>query len=123
MGTTTSKINLAALKHVLMEQEGQNGKVLGVFIPIKANHLFHSAEKGNVYLDMISFDLKEPKDNQTHLTKQSLPKDVRDAMTKEQQNEMPIIGSLNTAFGGGGAEVSNNAAPGVVVKEGDKLPF
>ena len=123
MGTLTSKINLAALKHVMMEQKGQSGMVKGVFIPIEANHLFQSEKTGAVYLDMISFDLKEVKNDQSHLTKQSLPKAVREAMSKEDQNEMPIIGSVNVNFGGGGGEANGNAAAGVTVGEDDVLPF
>lgn len=123
MGTLTSKVNLAALKHVMMEKKGQNGMIKGVFIPVEANHLFHSEKTGAVYLDMISFDLKEVKDDQSHLTKQSLPKEVREAMSKEEQQEQPIIGSVNVNFGNGGAPASNNAAPGVVVAEEDDLPF
>lgn len=116
------KLNLAKLTHVLMNKKGKGGKdVKGLFIPIEQNHLFEGKD-GNVYLDLIAFDLKEPKDNQTHLVKQSLPKDVRDKMSKEEQNDQPIIGSLNTSMGR--KEEPNNAAgKGVVVDENDDLPF
>ena len=126
MGTTTSKVNLAALKHVMMEKKGQSGMVRGVFIPVKANHLFESEKTGAVYLDMISFDLKEVKDDQSHLTKQSLPKEVREKMTEEEQKEQPIIGGLNVNFGGGGGDASGNAAEGKTFdadSEEDMMPF
>lgn len=123
MGTTTSKINLAALKHVMMEQKGKSGMIKGIFIPIEANHLFESEKTGAVYLDMISFDLKTVKDDQSHLTKQSMQKAVFEKMTDEEKKEQPIIGSLNVNFGGGGGEANSNAAPGAVMKDGDELPF
>ena len=122
----TGKLNLAKLIHVKMEKKGKNGIVKGLFIPIEANHLFNSEEKGNVYLDLVAFGLKDPKDNQTHLVKQSLPKDVRTAMSEEEQKALPIIGSLNNMEGGGGseyAETPNDAGEGKTFTENDDLPF
>jgi len=116
------KINLAKLTHVLMEKQGKTGMVKGLFIPISQNNLFEGKD-GNVYLDLIAFELKEPKDGQTHLVKQSLPKEVRDKMTKEEQDAQPIIGNLNANIGSGGNSQPANAQPGVVLGESDDLPF
>ena len=123
MGAITGKINLAMLKHVVIEKKGKTGMVKGVFIPIEANNLFLSEKTGAIYMDTISFDLKEVKDDQTHLTKQSLPKEARDKMTKEEQNEQPIIGSLNTNFGGVKGGASNNVAHGITLGDDDEVPF
>jgi len=46
---------------------GETGPVECVIIPIEANHLFRG--NSGIYLDMTAFELKEPKDNQTHLIK------------------------------------------------------
>ena len=76
-----------------------------------------------VYLDLSAFALREPKYDQTHLVKQSLPKEVREKMSKEELDAMPILGGMK-AF----ESVSNNAAdacnaPIVGVSSVDDLPF
>lgn len=114
------KINLAALKHVLMEKKGKDGMVQGIFIPIEANHIFKS-EKGNVYLDLIAFDAVNEEYKQTHMVKQSLPKEVREAMSEEEQRSQRILGHLNTKVGKT-EDVPNSAADGVI-GEDDDLPF
>lgn len=116
MSTITGKINLQSLKHVKMTAKGKTGPVEGIFIPTAANKLFQG-EKG-LYLDLIAFDLKQAKDDQTHLIKQSVKKE-------ERSEDDPIIGSLNTNFGGGGT-VNNDAAPGVTIDSEDadaEIPF
>ncbi len=120
MGTISGKINLAQLHHVVQTKKGKSGDVECLVIPIKANHLFKS-EKGHVYLDLIAFDVKEPKDD-THIVKQSFPTEVREARTEEENKAQPILGNLNANFGGGSAE-PQNAAPGVTMAEDDDLPF
>ncbi len=114
------KLNLAKLEHVLMEKKGQNGMVECIVIPIAKNHLFKGKD-GNIYLDLIAFDLKEQKDGNTHLIKQSLPKEVREKMSKEEQNAMPVLGNLSIL--GGGDSKPNNAAAGVMLGDEDDLPF
>lgn len=76
-----------------------------------------------VYLDLSAFALREPKYDQTHLVKQSLPKEVREKMSKEELDAMPILGGMK-AF----ESVLNNAAdacnaPIVGVARIDDLPF
>lgn len=117
----TGKINLAALKHVAMEKKGKSGMVKGMFIPIEANNLFKSEKSGAVYLDIVAWDLKEPQEHSTHLVKQSLPKDVREKMSKEEISKMPIIGNLNISTGY--AEANNDAGNGQTFDENDDLPF
>ena len=115
------KLNLAKLIHVNMVKKGKDGKdVKCLVIPIEQNHLYEGKD-GNVYIDLIAFALKEPKDNQTHLVKQSLPKEVREAMSEEERNDQPIIGSLNIDIGH--KEVPNDAADGKTLAETDDLPF
>jgi hypothetical protein len=120
----TGKLNLAKLVHVVQLKKNKEGKEIEcLVIPIEANHLFKGKD-GNVYLDMVAFDLKKVNETtgDTHLVKQSLPKDVRESMTEEQKNNTPIIGNLKVG-GSAQSETPNNAAPGVTLKEDDDLPF
>jgi hypothetical protein len=114
----TGKIDLAKLTHVVTTKTGKDGKPVDcILIPIDKNYIFKGA-KGGLYLDLVAFPLKEAKDNQTHLVKQSLPKDVRNAMSKEEQNAVPILGSLNITDGAQQNETSSPA-----IGEDDDLPF
>ena len=128
MANVTQKINLAALKHVEIELKRKDGStVKGIFIPYEANHVFVSdKENGARYIDLISFDRKTPTDQSTHLTKQSLSKEIREKMTKEEQDAMPIIGDLKVWGAAVHQEVSNNLATGKVINPedfADDLPF
>ena len=122
MSTIGIKLNLAKLTHVLMTKKGKEKQdVKCIVIPINENNLFEGKE-GNVYLDLIAFKLNEPKHGKTHLVKQSLPKDVREKMSKEEQNATPILGDLTDDITQ--SDTPNNAAgPGVVIDENDSLPF
>jgi hypothetical protein len=90
----TGKINLLNLHCVKQYQKGVAGPVECLIIPIAKNNLF-VGEKG-VYLDLVAFDIKEPKPDQkdTHIVKQSLSKELRESMTDEQLKAMPILGNL-----------------------------
>lgn len=50
-------------------------------------------EKG-IYLDLVAFEMKEKKFDDTHLVKASMSKEVWDALTDEQRNGIPILGSM-----------------------------
>ncbi|MBE9490868.1 MAG: hypothetical protein IMY67_11280 [Bacteroidetes bacterium] len=113
------KLNLAMLKHVIMEKtsaKNKKKKIKGIFIPIEENDLFLS-EKGNVFLDIIAFDSVNEEYKQTHAVKQSFDKDK---YTKEELREKPYLGSLNANIGGG--EATPQAA-GAEVGEDDDVPF
>lgn len=96
-------IKVNALKYQnsgIMNIKGRTGTKRCLVVPIEENHLFVSANDDGspkaVYLDLNAFALREPKYDQTHLVKQSLPKDVRESMTKEQLDAMPILGGMKT---------------------------
>lgn len=89
------KIDLTAFsgagKIILTGEDGKQKKCL--VIPIAENHLYEG-EKG-IYADFIAWEMKEKKENgTTHLLKQSLPKEVRSAMTDEQKKSLPIFGDM-----------------------------
>jgi len=120
----TGSVNLAALKYVLMEKKGKEGKpVKGMFIPITQNHL-QEHESGGIYLNLVAFDMKEPKDWATHIVKQSLKKEVREAMSEEEQKAIPILGNLKAGNSEPQAQ-DNKASDEVFDAEGDgeNLPF
>jgi hypothetical protein len=114
------KLNLSGLKHAKMEANGKSGKVKGIFIPIDVNKLFLS-DKGNVYLDLVAFPYKEPKEYGTHLIKQSFSKEAREKMSKEELEGMPILGNLSVD--NAPAEANNDAGEGDVFDEKSDLPF
>jgi len=117
------KINLGQLQHVVQKKKGKEGEIECMVIPIESNHLFKGKD-GNIYLDIVAFELKNPQHNDTHLVKQSFPKEVRDKQTEEEKTNQPILGNLNTNIGsGGGSQAPKNAAPGVTLSEDDDLPF
>lgn len=94
-------IHFNALKYVnsgVLNIKGRSEAKRCLVVPIEDNHLFESVnEDGSpkaVYLDLNAFALREPKYEQTHIVKQSLPKEVRESMTKEQLDAMPILGGM-----------------------------
>lgn len=124
MGRISGKINLAALKNAAIITSGQNKDVDCIIIPIAQNHLFRS-DKGAVYLDLIGFETPSDKrkGKDTHLVKQSLSKEVQDAMSEEEKKAMPILGNF---IDWSQADVgnSNSAEQGAKVAEGlEDLPF
>jgi len=118
MSNISTKINLAALKHSVRKMKGQSGEVECLIIPIAANGLF-KGEKG-VYLDLQGFEIKNKVNDSkdTHLVKQSLPKEIYEKQTDEEKKAMPVLGSHVLWLGGGLGD-----AVIVEQKEEDDLPF
>ena len=124
------KINLATLKHKVatFDKKGSKEKIECIVIPIKDNHIFKS-EKGNLFVDLVVFKMKEPQKDkdgattQTHIVKQSLPKEVREKQTEAEKREQPILGNLNM-YDGDGAFVEREAKQDDSIAEPDEdLPF
>lgn len=124
-----AKINLAALpSHKIVKVNVGGEPVDAILIPIAKNNLFLS-DKGNVFMDLVLFENKEPlkdKDGliiQTHMIKQSLPKDVREKQTKEEKMNQPIIGSACIIGNFVRDEKPAIQDEDVSVPEEDDLPF
>jgi len=121
MGNISTKINLRQLKNIVKTMKRKDGsEVECLIIPIESNHLFKS-EKG-VYLDLIGFgfDNKIEDSKDTHLVKQSLPKELFDKMSEEDKKSMPILGN-HVVWGRSEPEPQN-----AQIEEGevpDDLPF
>ena len=71
-----------------------------------------------MYLDLIAFKIENPQYKETHMIKQSLPKEVRESMSEEDKNAQPILGGLNVNLSGG-----SNSAKVDTIDEDDDLPF
>ena len=93
MSNVNLKLNLMNLHAVIQTQKGKLGPVECLVIPIEKNNLFKG--KSGLYLDLVAFELKEKKNGQTHLIKQSFPKEIYEAMTEEQKQATPILGNIS----------------------------
>lgn len=94
MARISTKINLRQLKSIVKPMKRKDGSMVDcLVIPIKPNQLYQS-EKA-VYLDLIGFEFQNNIDDSkdTHLVKQSLPKEVFEKMTDEDKKKMPILGN------------------------------
>lgn len=114
----TLKINLLNLKCSVKKMNSKSGEMECIVIPIDLNRLFRG-EKG-IYLDMVGFEIRNPKEGSkdTHIIKQGLSKDDREAMSEEEQKAMPILGNLAILSG----ERESVSSP-VAQEESDDLPF
>ena len=124
MGRISTKINLTAFKNAAVIKSGKNGDVDCILIPIEQNHFFKS-EKGAIYLDLVGFETpkEKRKGKDTHLVKQSFSKEVRDAMSEEEEKALPILGNhIDWDQSGEGGGERAEAVPTVATKP-DDLPF
>lgn len=121
----TGKVNLAALNHAVMPIPSKNGgKVDCIVIPIKENDLFKS-DMGNVYLDFTAWEIPENKrrGDDTHIINQSLPKEKREALKKENKYA-PTLGNMRDwDSGSGGGEQEPETNTDFSAPEGNDLPF
>ncbi len=94
MSNLNIKLNLQNLICACKFEKGTSGPIECLVIPLEKNYLF-KGEKG-VYLDLTAFELREKKENKTHLIKQTIPKEVFKAMSDEQKRSTPILGDVST---------------------------
>ena len=64
-----------------------------ICIPIDDNPSIYLGEKG-CYLSMTAVEVSNPQYGDTHCLKPDLPKEVRERMTQEQRDALPIIGNM-----------------------------
>jgi hypothetical protein len=84
------KLNLLKLKRAgVMQIPGRTEVLRCLVIPIEENNIFISTDENNrpkaAYIDLTAWELKNPKYDETHMVKQSLPKEVREKMTDEEK--------------------------------------
>lgn len=124
-------IKVNALKYQnagVLNIKGRTGTKRCLVVPIEDNHLFQSVnEDGSpkaVYLDLTAFALREAKYGQTHLIKQSLPKEIRESMTKEQLDAMPILGGMKQLVNpSANAAAASNVPFAQSTEDNSNLPF
>ena len=110
-----------------MQIQGRGEVLRCLVIPIEENNIFVSTDDNNrpkaAYLDLTAWALQNPKYDETHMIKQSLPKEVREKMTDEEKKAMPILGGMRPVS----FEVQNAAttcdAPFAQTQNLDDLPF
>jgi hypothetical protein len=120
MSNISAKLNLLMLKGAVQKMKAKSGLIDCIVIPIDQNNLFRG-EKG-IYLDMIAFEIKNKQNDSkdTHLIKQSLPKEIREKMTQDELNAMPILGNISVWGEHAESEPVSSPAP---IDPGNDLPF
>lgn len=83
------KLNGAFLKNLT----GKTATKRCIIIPIDDNPSMFLGEKG-CYLNMSAFETQNNQYGDTHLLKPNLPKEVRERMTDEERNAVPILGNM-----------------------------
>jgi hypothetical protein len=117
----TFKINLLQYQAAVMKIKNKVGIMTEcVVIPIESNHLV-KGEKG-IYADFAAFEFKNKQENSkdTHLIKQSLPKEWFQGLTDEEKKAMPIFGNLRVWEERTEQEPTSSNIP---IDESDGLPF
>ena len=122
------KLNLLKLKRAgVMQIQGRTEVLRCLVIPIDDNNIFISSDENNrpkgAYLDFTAWELQNPKYEETHMVKQSLPKEVREKMTDEEKKSMPILGGLRPANYKSQNAAATCDAPFAQAQNLDDLPF
>lgn len=122
------KLNLLKLKRAgVMQIPGRTEVLRCLVIPIEENNIFISTDENNrpkaAYLDLTAWALKNPKYEETHMIKQSLPKEVREKMTDEEKKAIPILGGLKPVIFESQNAASSCAVPIAQTQNSDDLPF
>lgn len=122
MSSISIKLNLRQLKSAVRRMKSKSGEMDCLVIPIAENNLY-MGEKG-VYLDCTAYELKDRKPDRkdTHLIRQSVPKDVFEKMTEAERKEIPIIGNA-TVWGYREPEPQEFPVENYSVAEDEDLPF
>jgi len=111
------KVNVAKIPNAFKATiKGTTKSVECICIPVEN---LYQGEKG-VYLNLYATELREPKYKETHFVKVSVDDDVYKAMTKEQQDAIPIIGGITPILK---KEVVHEPAPQMQVENSADLPF
>lgn len=88
-------VRLTALSEVgkvnLTKPNGE--KIECIAIPIEKNFI-NKSQNGDYYLNLIAWGSDKLKDGKTHLIKMSLPETVRNLMSKDEINALPILGDV-----------------------------
>lgn len=119
----TIKLNLLKFRNAcVLKIQGRTGKKACVVIPIEDAHLV-AGEKG-VYADLLECELKQPGQyGDVALVRQSLPREVFDAMSEDERRAMPILGSVKPLQARSVADEAEEVPAAAVEVPDDDLPF
>lgn len=88
------RVDLLRLTNAFMKNlTGRTATKKCLIIPVDDNDSIYLGEKG-CYLNLTAFEVGNPQYGDTHIIKGELPKDVRERMTEEQRNALPILGNM-----------------------------
>ena len=124
MSNFSIKTDLLKLKgSFLTNLKGKTATKRCLVIPIDESGMY-LGEKG-VYLNLTAIEMREERYGDTHVVKQGLPKDVYQAMTDEERNAQPILGSLKPLEPAPAKQrqVTQTTDAATAVEEPDDLPF
>jgi len=125
--TLSGSIALTRLQHVIMEKNGQGGKIVkGIFIPIDINHL--ETKDNAVYLP-VRITVKDEADTygQHGFIAKSVKRDKKWSEMSEADKEAekgltPILGNIKD-FGSNASANDSAGAAGPPIDETEDLPF
>ncbi len=88
------RVDLLKMKNAFMRNiVGKTSTKRCIVIPIDDNKEMFLSEKG-CYLNLSAYAVSNSQYGDTHLIKGDLPKEVREAMTQEERNALPIYGNM-----------------------------
>lgn len=129
MNNFNLKLNLLKFTNAGVCSVKGRGKTLKcVVIPIEDNHIFVSKDSETnkpkaAYIDMTAWELSNPKYEDTHMVKQSFPKEVREQISEEERKNQPILGSMKPLSFDRQNGASTCDAPFVSIENDEDLPF
>lgn len=123
MGNFGIKIDLLKLKNSFVTNlKGKAATKRCLVIPIDDSGVY-LGEKG-VYLNFTAVEMREQRYGDTHVLKQSLAKEVYQAMSEEERMAQPIFGALKPIESRQGQmEVTQTTNATEAVEDPDDLPF
>jgi len=92
-----------------------------ICIPIDDNPSIFLGEKG-CYLNMTAVAVNNPQYGDTHCLKPDIPKEIREAMTQEQRDALPILGNMRPLVKGQ-TITQTTSAEAAEDEPADDLPF
>ena len=119
MSNFSLSVNLKKLKNTFVTDfQGRESKKRVICIPIEDNFIYET-DNGGIHLNLSAFEYKEKKFNDTHMLKVSIKKEVLEAMSEEERNNLPIVGGLKPFV----AKSENSTVVKLSKEETDDLPF
>nr|DAZ26220.1 MAG TPA: hypothetical protein [Caudoviricetes sp.] len=89
------KIDCLKLKGAFLRNlQGKTSTKRCLIIPVDECDGMFLGEKG-CYLNLTAIEMQEPKYSDTHCIKPEIPREQREAMTEEEQRNIPILGGMH----------------------------